>query len=231
LLDATVDAAQVSAWWQRWPNANIAVVCGARSGFFVLDIDPKNRGDRSILDLQQKYGRLPDTVTVHTGSGGWHFYYKHVPGIPNRVEELAEGVDTRADDKGYVVAPPSVHPNGTAYQWAQGRAPHEIEVAEAPEWLLNALRTVRPNGTALPADYWRSLWLAGAASGNRNQVVTRIAGHLIRKHIDPIMALDIIQTWNQQRIKPPLPSDEVEKIVNSICGKELARIVKRRGVR
>ena len=36
---------------------------------------------------------------------------------------------------GVVVAPPSVHPSGGAYAWAEGRGPDEIALAPLPVWL------------------------------------------------------------------------------------------------
>lgn len=36
--DATTDRAQIQAWWQRWPNANIGIACGA-AGWVVIDVD------------------------------------------------------------------------------------------------------------------------------------------------------------------------------------------------
>ncbi|MEZ5691952.1 MAG: bifunctional DNA primase/polymerase [Rickettsiales bacterium] len=50
------------------------------------------------------------------------------------------GVDVRGDG-GYVVAPPSLHPNGNNYEWAN--SPFENDIADAPEWLLDLV--VKPN--------------------------------------------------------------------------------------
>lgn len=33
---------EVVSWFKRWPNAGIAIVCGAVSGLAVLDCDPRN---------------------------------------------------------------------------------------------------------------------------------------------------------------------------------------------
>jgi len=37
--DATTSLKQIKRWWQRWPKADIALACGAASGFDVLDVD------------------------------------------------------------------------------------------------------------------------------------------------------------------------------------------------
>ena len=51
---------------------------------------------------------------------------------------ILPGIDLRTEG-GYVVAPPSVHPNGNAYSWADGLSPAEVEIAPTPAWLLELL--------------------------------------------------------------------------------------------
>jgi putative DNA primase/helicase len=36
---ATTDAAQIEAWWRKWPDANIGIATGAISGVVVVDVD------------------------------------------------------------------------------------------------------------------------------------------------------------------------------------------------
>ncbi len=40
---------------------------------------------------------------------------------------------------GYVVAPPSQHPNGTAYRWREGCSPDDVELADLPDGILEAI--------------------------------------------------------------------------------------------
>lgn len=42
--EATADADQVAAWWQRWPAANIGIPTGAASGVEVVDVDVHTAG-------------------------------------------------------------------------------------------------------------------------------------------------------------------------------------------
>jgi hypothetical protein len=37
------------------------------------------------------------------------------------------------------------------------------------------------------------------------------------------MLLELLQGWNIGRCSPPLPEEDVRKIVDSICGRELRR--------
>jgi Primase C terminal 1 (PriCT-1) len=45
----------------------------------------------------------------------------------------------------------------------------------------------------------------------------------MRRYIDPHVVLTLLQSWNITHCTPPLPTEDVERIVNSIAGKELQR--------
>lgn len=90
-------------WWHQWPKANIGVVCGRISGLVVLDIDGKE-GEKSLA----KKRNAPITIAAKTGKGS-HFYYLHPGREVKNFARKEPGLDFRGDG-GYVVAPPSIHP-------------------------------------------------------------------------------------------------------------------------
>ena len=146
--DATTDTASIKQCWSKHPDFNVGIATGAVCGIFVIDIDPRHGGDETLADLESEHGKLPDTVEALTGGGGRHIYFKHPGGrVPCGEGKLGAGVDVKGDG-GYVVAPPSVHPNGKAYEWELSSVPGEVEVAEAPQWLVDLV--VSPEGT--PSD-------------------------------------------------------------------------------
>ena len=49
---ATVDPKLIREWWRRWPDAGVGIVMGAQSGVIALDVDPRNGGDESLVDLK-----------------------------------------------------------------------------------------------------------------------------------------------------------------------------------
>lgn len=114
-LDATADPEQISAWWARWPLANIGLATGAASGVFVLDLDRKYGGLVALGLLEDELGPLPPTPRVRSGDGGLHHYLAYQPGI-GRYKTGWPGVEVLGDG-GYVILPPSVHPNGARYEW------------------------------------------------------------------------------------------------------------------
>jgi hypothetical protein len=221
-LNASRDPIVVQEWWHRWPNANVGLATGAVSGFDALDIDPRHGGDESLADLQVEHGPLPVTIRAITGGGGNHVLFRHRSGMSNSRGELPVGIDVRGDG-GYILAAPSTHPNGRVYAWDIDADPDETELADWPEWLFAIIAT-RPRQRALELpENWRRLVADGVSEGGRNEAIARLAGHLLRKYIDPYVALDLCRAWNFQRCRPPLPDQEVRRTVESIAACELRR--------
>ncbi len=54
----TPSEAEVTARFEAWAKANLAVITGAISGIVVVDIDPKNGGNRSLAALEARRGAL-----------------------------------------------------------------------------------------------------------------------------------------------------------------------------
>jgi Bifunctional DNA primase/polymerase, N-terminal len=96
-LDASTDPLEVR------PGSLIAVATGAIGGIDVIDIDPRNGGDRW---LHASRHRIPLTRTHETPSGGQHLIFKHSPGLRCSASRIAPGVDVKADG-GYIVWWPS----------------------------------------------------------------------------------------------------------------------------
>lgn len=140
LLDGSSDPATITAWWSRWPTANIGVVTGrgGRVPLLVVDVDGAE-GEASCKALQRRHGALPATRWVLTGSGGWHAYFRAPEGpLGNSAGKLGPGLDTRCDN-GYVICPPSRHASGGIYSWHNA-----IPAAPAPAWLVSLLRPPAP---------------------------------------------------------------------------------------
>lgn len=108
VLDATTDHEQVDAWWKRMPSANIGLATGAI--FDVLDIDDWTHVNDAVeAIIEEGFGY------VATPRGGTHIYL-HASGDGNATN-VVPGVDFRGRG-GYVLAPPSVLPNGV-YRWLE----------------------------------------------------------------------------------------------------------------
>lgn len=204
----------VTGWFERWPNANLAVITGEISRIVVVDIDPVHGGDASLAAFEARYGSLPKTVEAMTGGGGRHLYFAY-PGheVRNRVG-LAPGIDLRGDG-GCIIVPPSVHPNGKRYRWKIGAAPGQIPLAPLPIWLEHP-RFSDDITRGQPLAYWRSLVHEGVKAGQRNTTIASFTGHLLWHGVDPDVVTELMLVWNRVRCRPPLDDDEVIRTVGSI---------------
>lgn len=136
--DATTDEAQIRAWWEKWPDANIAVACGVGSGVYVVDVDVEASTGIDGRESLKEFPSLPETIRQDTPRGGFHAFFKTGNAPANR-NNFRPGVDIRGDGY-YVVLAPSVHPNGGRYCWTPGHAPWEIEPVEYPEFMRPVTR-------------------------------------------------------------------------------------------
>jgi hypothetical protein len=128
LLDASVDPAVVTAWWTRWPSANIGLRTGVQ--FDVLDID----GDVGTASLEAKVGpEYRHSGPISRTGRGEHWLF--LPGKTANRAGLLDKLDWRGTN-GYIVAPPSVHPDGRKYYW---HTPPSTTLPPIPDWLLPLL--------------------------------------------------------------------------------------------
>ncbi|MDZ4234793.1 MAG: bifunctional DNA primase/polymerase, partial [Dietzia sp.] len=182
--DATIDPATIRAWWTATPDANIAA--RPPEGVVVLDVDPRNGGTLESL------GELPTTYRARTGGGGWHVWCWLPEGCEDRVRgklDGAEGIDVKTS-AGYLVMPPSVHPDGGRYILED-----DTEPAELPAHLLERITrrpvarqpvTVAPrtNADDRGGRYWSKALtaeleaVAGAPEGARNDTLNTAAFNL-----------------------------------------------------
>jgi len=119
---------RIKRW--KWETANVGITTGRVSGLLVLDIDPRNGGDKTLQDLEKQLGKLPDGPMVRTGGGGWHLYFALPEGLEIGCPKAGPGVEVKGDG-GYVVAPPSMHVCGGRYKWLA--SPEKIPLRELPE--------------------------------------------------------------------------------------------------
>jgi hypothetical protein len=176
---ATTDPEQISGWWRRWPDANLAIATGA-PGPDVLDVDvkPAGSGYEALKKLQRRGLLTGASRLVRTRSGGLHVYYA---GTGQRGGALPrQHLDFKAAD-GYVLAPPSrVH--GKPYELLDHR-----HGAAALDWaavkrLLDppqrpASRPGTWQGGELPPGVQRALT---ADAADRSKALHRLVGACVR---------------------------------------------------
>lgn len=96
------------AWWHTHPSCNIGLATGVI--FDVVDIDGEP-GEEAFGQILPGY--IHPGPEAHTGRGR-HLYFA-TSGLRNAARAELK-IDFRGHN-GYVVAPPSVHPDGHRYVW------------------------------------------------------------------------------------------------------------------
>lgn len=211
--DATIDS-EVFQKLCKGPH-NDGLATGLVSGVWVLDVDVRHGGDKSLHQLINQYGSLPFTVQSRTQSGGQHIFFKWDPSHPlsNRANVMP-GLDVRADG-GYVVVPPSVGSQGV-YEWIV--PPIRNEIANAPEWLYELLETGQS-----PDKKDLSHLAKGVGDGARNVSMTQLLGVILGRGIDIELAWALAVSYNTTHVTPPLDEDELLTTFESIASRELRK--------
>ena len=213
---AVTDVAQIGAWWSAHPQSNVGVATGYMSGGLLvvdIDVDPDTGEDgmEALRDWEREHGELPETVSAITGRGGYHLYYRTGERIGcSANKEL--GVDIRCDG-GFVVAPPSVHPNGNRYEWENH--PEDFEVAEADANVLAFVAHVQ--GGRKPGE--RFELPEEIPKGGRNDTLFKYASSLQGRGYDDDYIAMAVATANKERCDPPLREADVTVIVESVTGR------------
>ncbi|MCP3963420.1 MAG: DUF3987 domain-containing protein [bacterium] len=202
--DATTDQETIQEWLRSYPNANIGLAVPV--GSLVLDVD----SDDALHRLKHEERSLPATATARTGRG-YHFWYSAEGVKVRNGVNVVPGVDIRAVG-GYVIVSPSVHENGSVYEWTVPLEP--INIAPAPEWLLELLGKKEPAPGVGQQSVNVAQVLAGVPEGQRDDQLFRLACKL--RHVD------VPRPWAERLVQeaavncsPPLPEREALAKVTS----------------
>lgn len=140
-----------SATFERWygvqgehaKRVNMGLITGrASSNIFVIDLDEYKSTDAlswwlSVL-AEHNNGMEPDTWQQVTGGGGRQLFFRGSSTWEAPTNRTKINVDIRGQG-GFAVLPPSLHDSGRNYSWKVGCAPWEIEICDAPDWLMEAV--------------------------------------------------------------------------------------------
>jgi hypothetical protein len=233
---ATTDVRVAEGWFVASPDANLGIAPPV--SVLVLDVDPRHGGSDTLASLTTKQGPLPQTVTATTGAkeAGQHYYFACPAELEITNKSPAPGLDIKGHGDGYLVAPPSVHPDGGSYRWAKGRAPGEIAMAQAPRWLLDLVSTqkTKPNGhdRDKDANWAAKLWKEGSPAGQQRTDLTRLVGYYIKQRQPDDVIVESVWTLVSTRFtnfdpQHPWMRDDIEQLVQSIMEADTTRRPKR----
>lgn len=223
LSDWFNDPSDARELWTQRPDLNIAIVCGKPSGnLVVLDFDEDDEkgvhGFDTLAEWEDEFGELPATATAITGRGGMHYLYRSdKPYHPSVNRDL--GVDVRGEGS-YIVAPPSIHPNGTAYAWNSGDAPWERDVEAVDANVDSFIDHIQRNGGTGQDDDSQSERFQlpqRIRKGERDDTLYRYGCSLrSRGYADDAIAA-LVKQANAQNCVKPLSNSEVIRIIKQAC--------------
>lgn len=212
-LDATTSDIQIKEWWNQDPNRNIGIATG--DGLFVLDVDsPSHNGNgidgfKTLSDFESINGKLPETYTVLTPTGGRHLYYLFDD--PSTCgTNILQGVDYR-NNGGYVVGPGSTI-NGKDYEVINNIPMNNDSAALEPlKKLLAAHKEFNPieiknNSNLIPV-------------GQRQDYLKHEISKLYDETLSKVTLKAILRAINSNQLAEPLSEKELENTLDKMIDK------------
>lgn len=204
------DHDEMVEWWGKyWLNgsqANMGIVCGKVSdNLVVLDFD----NGRTFADFVKAWearrglGIYEETPVVATARG-FHVYLRTAEATPSG---KLDGVDIQSEGK-YVVAPPSVHPGGTTYEFINPEVSDILQISSLEAVGIEA-QHVKPSPAIVEGE--------AITQGQRNATLTSMAGAMRRKGFAESAILAALFETNSRQCSPPLPEGEVKAIASSVA--------------
>lgn len=211
LNEATNNLDKIRQWWNTNPFYNIG--CATGGDIVVIDIDEgtDNKGDNksgedSIMQWQEENGPLPNTLTAISGKGGRHLYYRTTHKCSSKTGVI-KNVDIRAEG-GYIVLPPSIHPNGNRYTWVDDFNFDKICVANDIVCKLICANHKSPSASAGNDNI--------IPQGTRNDTLYRRGCSMQGRGLDDNVIYSRLAEINNRQCKPPIEDNELIKIYNSV---------------
>jgi Bifunctional DNA primase/polymerase, N-terminal/Primase C terminal 1 (PriCT-1) len=212
LNDATTDPVRIKAWWQRWPQSNVAIAMGA-SGLVGVDVDVKHNSPGADVWHERKTelgDELENTTIVETPTRGFHLWYRTNGtrvGCDTKGVLLGEGVDIKGEG-GYLLAPPSSIA-GIEYSFVPGHGPERLsDMSPALAACLSFAKRHERNGAATAPR-------AKIREGERDDTLFRDACAMRRRNFSEAAIEAALLKRNAEQCDPALPESQVRAKVAS----------------
>ncbi|MBX9772381.1 MAG: DUF3987 domain-containing protein, partial [Candidatus Obscuribacterales bacterium] len=179
------------------------------------------------------YEKITNVPRSITGRDGRHLIYLAPPEALNGEivfkDKMCPGVDIKF--RGYIVAPPSIHPNGKQYRWAEGASLFECEPPPLPDWMLQHMikrstsafaKNRNSNGIERDDEETRQRFIdylsntapraVSGHGGNNTTFNVACVGHDFGLSEEVTYEL-MLEHYNTEKCSPPWSEDELRKTV------------------
>jgi hypothetical protein len=206
--NASNDEKQVRSWWEKWPDANVAVACGP-SNLAVFDIDHGLNDHEGFVAFTSKMN-LPETYAVRTGRRddyGVQVYFSGA--VPDVGDFRIHGCNGQIKSAGgYVMAEACIHPiSKERYERLQG---HPDALAPMPD-NVRALQSYKAEVT--PGKPMERI----PEGAGRHAALTSFAGTVRHRGFDEDAILAQLIPANDAMCEVPVGLEDLEHIAHSVC--------------
>ena len=213
--EATQDPEKIRQWWSRWPDSGVGVVTGEKSGgLAVIDLDEHPEDGRRGVELLQTWerenGRLPETWTATTGSGGRHLFFKLQGGMKRQQHLYDYQVDFQTDGA-LVILPPTIHAKtGRPYKWdiAPDQRPLAVYDDQAAAFIDEGYLEARGSVSGPRFEAQKEV-----TAGGRTDYLFRMLSSLQAKGLTDAAIRAAVSAENDSVCVPPLSDQELEREV------------------
>ena len=211
------DQKEIEEWWQKWPDANVAIVTGAASNNLgVIDKDTEE-GRRAIEEIIPESFITPMTETPREGG---HIYCLIPPGIELRNNtRTIPGCDFRGEG-GYILAPPSMTEHGQ-YKWLPGLSIDDVNIAPLPQAYIDfvagqANSFINNNAFGIKRGCRQNDDKAGGmfVEGRRDNDLFHVANTLVKGGMPEHEIVKVLEKLAENCI-PPFPEKDIESKISS----------------
>ncbi len=201
LYAGTTDLSQIAEWISEGrEHHGVAFATGHVSRVVVIDADTTGAYEKMLVKYGEPHAR--------TKRGG-HWFFRHPQDGKITSTEIAPGLD-RKGDGGYVLAPPS-----RGRDWTDG-IPDRDTLPVLPKVLRDDPRDPCKHGKRANGCDSGPVG-AEIPGGQRNRMLTSLAGTMRRRGMGEAEIFAALEVTNRLRCKPPLPVEEVQRIVRSVA--------------
>jgi P4 family phage/plasmid primase-like protien len=170
-------------------------------GWYVLDVDIKNdsKGDTELEKILNGQPMI-DTLTVRTGSGGKHYYFKSSEKLNTGNIEGYTGLEI----KNRITLPGSLYEGGADY-----RIINNIEPVAMPQWLIDLSKTIKNKSEKYQSfDIEKSE--IKVLPGERDDFLFRRGCSIRSIDFDYDVIFSELKKLNYKYCEPPLPMERVK---------------------
>lgn len=196
---------------EKFPFANIGILCGRRSGITVVDID--RPGEEQLEWALETFGRSP--IVVRTGSGKHHIYFRYNREPSQHLKLPGRKIDILGDGS-LCVVPPSIRPGQGRYEFITGDLSLLDTLPTIDPDALQRLSELQVRGQHSPGvDQPSRVGDASIEPGQRNTALFDLGREIARTASSPDELDARLQEANSTLCCPSLPGAEVSDIARS----------------